>query len=91
MRIRIVSDGSEYFGTPVDIVNGMRDNPWTVNYGLGAYIAFACRSIERWFGLSLKVTGETDALRAESFVRQILSYGLAQALPPPGGYPDLLN
>lgn len=83
--IQIISDGRRYAGTPLEIVHDMQHGSFNMaqDGSLSDYIAFTCRNLHDFFDVDLPVQGDNDAARAESFVREMISWGLAVPVSAP--------
>ncbi len=81
MRIRMMSDGRVFEGTPKQIVEAMQYIAFgQENRTLGEYIDWLVGQVERLEETPLKVEGETDDERAASLVDAMLANGLAEKM-----------
>jgi len=76
-----LKDGRTFEGSPLEIVGAMRSLCFVGSNSLGDYIDWLIGNAWRWEGITLGVTGETDAERAASVVDELLRTGLAQRGP----------
>ena len=81
MRIRMMSDGRVFEGTPRQIVEAMQYIAFgQENRTLGEYIDWLVDQVERLEETPLKVEGETDDEKAASLVDAMLTNGLAEKM-----------
>ena len=73
-----LQDGRTFEGSPLEIVGAMRALCFVESSSLCDYIDWLIGNTWRWEGITLAVTGETDAERAASIVDELLRAGLAQ-------------
>ena len=81
MRIRMMSDGRVFQGTPKQIVEAMQ----YIAFGqeqrsLGEYIDWLVDQVQRLESIELKVEGDTDEEKAASLVQAMLGSGLAEKI-----------
>jgi len=81
MRIRMMSDGRVFQGTPKQIVEAMQ----YIAFGqeqrsLGEYIDWLVDQVQRLESIELKVEGDTDEEKAASLVQAMLGSGLAERM-----------
>ena len=81
MRIRMMSDGRVFQGTPKQIVEAMQ----YIAFGqeqrsLGEYIDWLVDQVQRLESIELKVVGDTDEEKAASLVQAMLGSGLAERM-----------
>jgi hypothetical protein len=73
----VMRDGRVFQGTPLQIVKAMQDIAFGVgDFTVPAYIAWVVDNAQRFEGVELAVTGETEDERAASLVEAMLSAGL---------------
>ena len=78
MRIRIVSDGRVFDGSPAQIVRQMQQIAFgKEQFTLGEYIDWLVEQTARFEGITLDVAGETAADKANSLVAELIRHGLA--------------
>ena len=81
MRIRMMSDGRVFQGTPKQIVEAMQYIAFgQENRTLGEYIDWLVDQVERLESTSLNVEGDTDEEKAASLVQAMLGSGLAEKM-----------
>jgi hypothetical protein len=81
VRIEVVGDGHVFAGTPKQILMQMKSLAFGCeSLSLRQYIERNVANIARGFGITFKVTGETDEELAESFLNQMLEGGHARKL-----------
>lgn len=81
MRIRMMSDGRVFQGTPKQIVEAMQYVAFgQENRTLGEYIDWLVDQVQRLESTALKVEGDTDDEKAASLVQAMLGAGLAQKM-----------
>ncbi len=81
MRIRMMSDGRVFQGTPKQIVEAMQYVAFgQENRTLGEYIDWLVDQVQRLESTALKVEGDTDEDKAASLVQAMLGAGLAQKM-----------
>jgi hypothetical protein len=79
MRIEVVGDGHVFAGTPKQILMQMKSLAFGAEHQtLREYIEGNVANIARGFGITFKLTGETDEELAESFLNQMLEGGYAR-------------
>ena len=81
MRIRMMSDGRVFQGTPKQIVEAMK----YIAFGqeqrsLGEYIDWLVDQVQRLESTELKIEGNTDEEKAASLVQAMLGSGLAETM-----------
>lgn len=76
-HIVTLQDGRTFEGSPLEIVTAMRARCFVESSSLRDYIDWLVGNTLRW-GITLVVTGETDAERAASIVDELLRTGLGQ-------------
>ena len=81
MRIRMMSDGRVFQGTPKQIVEAMQ----YIAFGqeqrsLGEYIDWLVDQVQWLESIELKVEGDTDEEKAASLVQAMLGSGLAERM-----------
>ncbi|HEY6556550.1 MAG TPA: hypothetical protein VI072_04725 [Polyangiaceae bacterium] len=72
-----LQDGRTFEGSPLEIVTAMRARCFVQNSSLRDYMDWLVDNTSLW-GITLVVTGETDAERAASIVDELLRTGLGQ-------------
>ena len=77
-HIITLQDGRTLEGSALDIVGSMRALCFVTSSSLGDYIDWLIGNTWRWEGITLGVTGDTDAERAASLVAELVRTGLAQ-------------
>ena len=81
MRIRMMSDGRVFQGTPKQIVEAMQYIAFgQENRTLGEYIDWLVDQVERLQSTSLTVEGDTDEEKAASLVQAMVGSGLAEKM-----------
>lgn len=81
MRIRMMSDGRVFQGTPKQIVEAMQYVAFgQENRTLGEYIDWLVDQVQRLESTALKVEGDTDEDKAASLVQTILGSGLVEKM-----------
>ena len=81
MRIRMMSDGRVFEGTPKQIVEAMQYIAFGQEHRtLGEYIDWLVDQVQRLESMELKVEGDTDEEKAASLVQVILAAGLAEKI-----------
>ena len=81
MRIEVVGDGHVFQGTPQQILMQMKSLAFGAEHmSMREYIEGNVANIARGFGITFKLTGETDEELAESFLQQMLDGGYARKL-----------
>ena len=81
MRIRMMSDGRVFQGTPKQIVEAMQYIAFgQENRTLGEYIDWLVDQVQRLESIDLKVEGETDEDKAASLVQAMMGSGLAEKM-----------
>ena len=81
MRIEIVGEGQRLSGTPRQILMQMKSLAFGAEHmSMREYIEGNVANIARGFGITFKLTGETDEELAESFLEQMLEGGYARKL-----------
>ncbi len=79
MRIEVVGDGHVFQGTPQQILMQMKSLAFGAEHmSMREYIEGNVANIARGFGITFKLTGETDEELAESFLQQMLDGGYAR-------------
>ena len=81
MKIEITADRRVLQGTPVQIVQAMRElvfNDDVRALSVGEYIDWAAERAAEMTGTQLAVSGETDDARAASLIESMLASGLAR-------------
>ena len=79
MRIEVVGDGHIFSGTPKQILMQMKSLAFGAEHmTMREYIEGNVANIARGFGITFKLTGETDEELAESFLNQMLEGGYAR-------------
>lgn len=73
-----LQDGRTFEGSPLEIVSAMRALCFVESSSLRDYMDWLVGNTWRWQGITLVVTGETDAERAASIVDELLRTGLGQ-------------
>jgi hypothetical protein len=73
-----LQDGRTFVGSALEIVGAMRALCFVDSSSLRDYIDWLVGNTWRWEGVTLGVTGDTDAERAASVVDELLQAGLAQ-------------
>jgi aromatic ring-cleaving dioxygenase len=78
MRIRIVSDGRVFDGSPTQIIKQMQQIAFgKEQFTLAEYIDWLVEQTARFEGITLNVTGETEADKAQALVAELIRHGLA--------------
>jgi len=81
MRIEILADGRVLEGTALQIVRDMQSIAFgQEDHSLSEYIDWIVDQAGRMTDVELKITGETDAEKAEALVREMIEKGLARRL-----------
>ena len=81
MRIRMMSDGRVFQGTPKQIVEAMQYIAFGQEHrSLGEYIDWLVDQVQRLESTDLKVEGDTDEEKAASLVQAMLGSGLAEKM-----------
>lgn len=81
MKIRMMSDGRVFQGTPKQIVEAMQYIAFgQENRTLGEYIDWLVDQVQRLESTELKVEGTTDEEKAASLVQAMLGSGLAEKM-----------
>ncbi len=81
MKIRMMSDGRVFQGTPKQIVEAMQYIAFgQENRTLGEYIDWLVDQVQRLESIDLKVEGGTDEEKAASLVQAMMGAGLAQKM-----------
>ena len=81
MRIRMMSDGRVFQGTPKQIVEAMQYVAFgQENRTLGEYIDWLVDQVQRLESTELKIEGNTDEEKAASLVQAMLGSGLAETM-----------
>jgi len=75
-----MGDGREFSGTPLQIVQGMCSIAFNGCRSVGEYIDKSAVMAADLEGVDMKVVGETDEERAESFVAEMVRLGLAKEI-----------
>ncbi len=79
MRIEVVGDGHIFSGTPKQILMQMKSLAFGAEHmTMREYIEGNVANIARGFGITFRLTGETDEDLAESFLNQMLEGGYAR-------------
>lgn len=74
-------DGRTFQGSALEIVGAMRALCFAPSSSVRDYMDWLVGNTRRWQGLTLGVTGDTDAERAASLVDELLRAGLARRGP----------
>ena len=78
MRIRIVSDGRVYDGSPAQIVYQMQQIAFGCEqFTLAEYIDWLVDQTSRLAGITLTIAGETEADKAKALIAELIRHGLA--------------
>ena len=81
MRIRMMSDGRVFQGTPKQIVEAMHYIAFGQEHcSFGEYIDCLVDQVQRLESIELKVEGDTDEEKAASLVQAMLGSGLAEKM-----------
>lgn len=79
MRIRMTADKKYFLGTPIDIVQRMRDADFQVHDSLGAYIR-ECVIRGKVIGERIQVSGQNEEELSLSFLRALVEKGHAKVV-----------
>jgi DNA-binding transcriptional regulator YiaG len=79
MRIRMTADKKYFFGTPIDIVQGMRNTDYRTYDSLGDYIR-ECVIRGKVLGERIQVNGQSDEELSFSYLRALLEKGHAKVV-----------
>jgi hypothetical protein len=75
----VIQDGRVFQGTPLQIVKAMQDIAFGVgDFTVPAYVAWVVDNAQRFEGVALAVTGETDDALCASLVSEMVRTGLAK-------------
>lgn len=83
MRIQIAADGRVVEGTPVQIVQAMRElvfDDQVRALSVGGYVDWAAERAAQMTGTQLTIAGSTDEDKAASLVDEMVAKGLASRL-----------
>jgi hypothetical protein len=70
-------DGRSFTGTPLQIVKSMKGLAFGAPSSVADYIQWIVENTQRYEGVGLNVTGETDEELATSLVDEMVRVGLA--------------
>jgi hypothetical protein len=74
----VMRDGRVFQGTPLQIVKAMQDIAFGVSdFTVPKYVAWVVDNAQRFEGVALAVSGETDKALSASLVEAMLRAGLA--------------
>ena len=73
----ILRDGLEYEGTPLEIVQAMREMAFDCGrMSVSEYVDWAAGNVKKFSAVTLDVAGDTEGAKAEALVKAMLAHDL---------------